>query len=66
MKAIWQSKTFWGAIVTLVAVLFPTVWTAVGVGDDYAMIADKITGIIGTLLVIYGRLAAGGVSLTGK
>ena len=65
-KAIWKSKTFWGAVTALLAVIFPDAWASVGVGDDYSMLAGQIQGFIGGALAIYGRYAAGGVSITGK
>ena len=65
-KAIWQSKTFYGALIALAAVIFPGIWANLGVGDDYSALADKVQSVVGALLVVYGRFAAGGVSLTGK
>lgn len=62
-KNILASKTFWGAVVTLVAVVFPGLWMILGLGDDYGMVADKIQAAAGFILVIYGRYAAGGVHL---
>ena len=65
-KSILQSKTAWGAIIAIVAMMFPGLWMVLGIGDDYSAIADKIQSTIGFVLVIYGRFKAGGVSITGK
>lgn len=65
-KAIWKSKTFWGGLIAVLAVMFPDIWMAFGLGDDYSVYAEKIQGIIGFAMVVWGRLAAGGVSITGK
>jgi hypothetical protein len=60
-KSIFQSKTFYGAILALTAVLFPTLYahilTAVGISDP-TLIASKIVGGIGGVLAIYGRFVA--------
>lgn len=56
-KNIFLSKTFWGAIITLVALLFPDLFTLLGLGDS-SMLADKIVGLIGGGLTIYGRFVA--------
>ena len=65
-KSILQSKTAWGAIIAIVAMMFPGLWMVLGIGDDYSAIADKIQSTICFVLVIYGRFKAGGVSITGK
>lgn len=65
-KNILMSKTFWGAALALVAVLFPGVFVTLGLGDS-AMLADKIVGGLGAVLAIYGRFAATStVSILGK
>jgi hypothetical protein len=55
-KSILQSKTFWGAAVSLFAVLCPGVFMKLGI--DANGLTDKIVGAIGGGLAIYGRLAA--------
>jgi hypothetical protein len=60
-KSIFESKTFYGAILALTAVLFPTLYahilTSVGIMDPN-LIAAKIVGGIGGVLAIYGRFVA--------
>jgi hypothetical protein len=68
-KSIFTSKTFWGSVIGLVSVLFPTFFqhlaAAFGISDP-SLIASKIVGGIGALLAIYGRFAAvQPVTLTG-
>ncbi len=64
-KSIFQSKSFWGAAIALIAILFPHIWTKIGIQQDVA--ADKIVGAIGGLLAIYGRLTAKqAVTILGK
>lgn len=69
-KSILTSKTFYGALLALTSVLFPSFYlhlmTAIGI-DDPSQIADKIVAVIGALLTIYGRFAANQpVTLTGS
>lgn len=68
-KSILTSKTFYGALLGLTSVLFPSFYlhlmTAIGINDP-SQIADKIIAVIGALLTIYGRFAANQpVTLTG-
>ena len=56
-KDLLSSKTFWGAVVTLVAVLFPAVVPLGEVGT----IVDKLVSVAGLAGVVYGRFAAGGI-----
>lgn len=69
-KSIFSSKTFWGAAISLVAVLGPSLFTYIGLSADassQATVVDKIVGGISFLLTVYGRFkATGAVSLTGK
>lgn len=66
-KSLLVSKTFYGALIALFAVMFPTIWVAIGFQGDAAALADKLVGAIGTGIAIYGRLAAThNVTLTGK
>jgi hypothetical protein len=65
-KSIFTSKTFWGSVIALVALVFPMAFAKLGFTDQGAL-ADKIVGGMGTLLAIYGRLAATQpATLTGK
>jgi hypothetical protein len=64
-KSIFTSKTFWGTIVAMVAVMFPRMWSKLGVSQ--VDVVDKIMGGIGGALAIYGRLSASQpATLTGK
>jgi hypothetical protein len=64
-KSILQSKTFWGALIALVAVLFPGTFAKIGIPQ--ADLVDKVVGGIGAVLAIYGRFSATQmVTLTGK
>lgn len=57
-KSILMSKTFWGAVLALIAVLFPDIWMSLGISENGSMLADKIVGGLGGALAIYGRLVA--------
>jgi hypothetical protein len=68
-KSILTSKTFYGALLSLSSVLFPSFYlhlmTAIGINDP-AQIADKLVAVVGALYTIYGRFAATQpVTLTG-
>lgn len=62
-KNILQSKTFWGAIATLLLILFPGVFMLLGMSDDASMFADKLTALATTIFTIWARLQAGGVHI---
>jgi hypothetical protein len=69
-KSIFTSKTFWGSLLGLVAILFPHAFahllTAANISDP-SLLSDKIVGGIGGALAIYGRwTATQPVTLTGK
>lgn len=69
VKSIFSSKTFYGAVVALVAIVFPGFYshalTAIGISDP-GVIVDKIFGAVGAALAIYGRFTATAVTtLTG-
>lgn len=67
-KSVFGSVTFWGAIITAFSLLFPSVYSKLGLtGMDASVIAAHIVGIIGTAITIYGRFRATiKVTLTGK
>ncbi len=67
-KSILSSKTFWGSIIALVAVMFPHIYTNLGLTDANSVgVVDKIVGGLGGALAFYGRFAATtAVTLTGK
>lgn len=65
MKSIFTSKTFWGAVISLLSLFVPKLFTAIGVTPDaatqYAVVA------VGFILTIYGRFKADKqVTVTGK
>lgn len=62
-KNILLSKTFWGAVLTLLLLMFPHVFTALGLTGDTGVYADKLAGGATTLFTIWARLQAGGVHL---
>ena len=69
-KSIFLSKTVWGAVIALVATLFPHLFESVvavlGVNDP-TMLAAQIVGALGAILAIIGRLTAKTqVTITGK
>jgi|HubBroStandDraft_3_1064219.scaffolds.fasta_scaffold56843_4 hypothetical protein len=68
-KSIFASTTFWGAVVSLIAVAFPAFFAALGVTTDaatQAAIAAHIVSGIGFMVTVYGRLTAKQpVSITG-
>lgn len=66
-KSIFLSKTFYGAVLGLLAMFFPdqiaAILSIIGVGDS-AMLIDKLLGLIGGGIAIYGRyVAAGGIHI---
>jgi hypothetical protein len=66
-KSIFASVTFWGAVVTAFSLLFPHLYTTLGLPPDASVVATHIVGGIGTAITIYGRFhATQAVTLTGK
>lgn len=59
-KALWQSKTFWGALVAILASLAGFAGFAVDAGDQAVIVetATTIAGALGGLFAIYGRIKA--------
>jgi hypothetical protein len=61
VKSILASKTFWGALISMIAILFPhmfgTLLYSMNISDA-DLLVDKIVGAFGTGFAIYGRLAA--------
>lgn len=63
-----QSKTIWGAIITVMATVVPVLGPVIGVqlpgdvvrqlGDQTVVVIQAVGGLIGTLLTIYGRVTA--------
>jgi hypothetical protein len=61
-KSIFQSKVFWGALVSLLASLFPHYFA----NKDTANLIDKAVLLAGFAFTIYGRFSANTrVTLTG-
>ena len=67
-KQFLTSKSFWGSVVTLIAMFWPKLFTIFG--TDNAGLVDHIVGGLGGALAIYGRwvanmpLSFGGPSVT--
>jgi hypothetical protein len=60
-KSIFASTTFWGSIVSLVAMFAPKVFLIVGLTPNATGQATAVTYIIsgiGFLVTVYGRLTA--------
>lgn len=60
IKNWWQSKTIWGGIITVLAVVLGAFGYTL-TGDDQSLLVDivsTIVGAIGGLLAIYGRVKA--------
>lgn len=60
IKNWWQSKTIWGGIITVFAVILGAFGYALSGDDQFALveIVSTIGGAIGGLLAIYGRVKA--------
>lgn len=60
MKAWYQSKTVWGALIAVGASLLQIMGAEVDVGTQGALadLAVTTVGAIGGLIAIYGRIAA--------
>lgn len=70
-KTIFASKTFWGAVVTLIVTLDPSLIAKFAAGQDLnaaqAIIVAKCIALSGIAFTIYGRFAATKVvTLSGK
>jgi hypothetical protein len=65
MKSIFATKTFWGSVISLVAMFLPHAFSALGITQDVA--AQYLVGAVGFGLTVYGRFKASQqVSVTGK
>jgi hypothetical protein len=60
-KHIFASKTFWAAVLGMIAMFFPHLFTNLGFTGDAGDYADKITELISFAGIIYGRYKAGGL-----
>jgi hypothetical protein len=65
-KSIFQSQTFWGAVISLYSVLAPGIYAKFfGATPQLTIVGDILTGI-GFIWTVWGRLTAKQVvSLTG-
>jgi len=54
-KGMLQSKTIWGAITSIVAILSMKFGYDIG---DQAMIVNAIIGAVGAALTVWGRITA--------
>jgi hypothetical protein len=58
-KSIFESVTFWGSVLTALAITLPAVAAKFGLTTaDTAVDAQWIVGAIGTIVTIYSRLTA--------
>lgn len=55
-KSIFQSVTFWGSVISVVALFFPKLFVALGM--DPQTVASDIVGGIGFAVTVWGRLRA--------
>lgn len=60
MKAWYQSKTVWGALIAIAASLLHMAGVSLDAGtqNELADLAITMTGGVGGLIAIYGRLVA--------
>lgn len=70
IKSIFSSKTFWGAVVSLLAQFVPHLFTILGATADaagQASIVSWVVTVVGFILTVYGRVKANtAVTLTGS
>lgn len=67
VKSIFQSQTFWGSVVSLVAMLAPHIYTNIVGSATQTTVVSTIVGVIGFLWTVWGRFhATQPVTLTGK
>lgn len=61
-KSIFSSKTFWGAVISLVGFF----WTQLADVNTQAMYVDNIMMVVGFIITVWGRFSAKKpVTLTG-
>lgn len=63
-----HSITIWGTLITALSTVLPLLGPALGLdltpelirqlGDNLVVVAQAITGLIGTIMALYGRAAA--------
>jgi hypothetical protein len=57
-KSIFSSTTFWGSIVSLLALLAPHVYTNLAGNASQTVVVSTIVGVVGFLVTVYGRFTA--------
>jgi hypothetical protein len=56
-KSVLLSKTFWGALVTFLAAVVPTIIHGI-TSEDIMTISSGLIGLAGSIYAVYGRIAA--------
>jgi hypothetical protein len=65
-KSIFSSTTFWGSIVSLIAMVAPHLYSNIAGSASQTTVVSTIVGIIGFIITVYGRFTAKQVvTLTG-
>jgi predicted fused transcriptional regulator/phosphomethylpyrimidine kinase len=57
-KSIFASTTFWGSVVSLVAMLFPHIFANIAGDYPQTTVVSMIVAIIGFITTVYGRFTA--------
>jgi hypothetical protein len=57
-KSIFMSKAFWGAVIAVVALLFPNLFMQLHIVSTDPALPDRIMGAIGVAVGFYGRMKA--------
>ena len=60
VKSLFESRTFWGAVIAVLSALAGFIGYTVAAEDQAALIehVSTITGVIGGLIAIWGRIKA--------
>jgi energy-converting hydrogenase Eha subunit C len=67
VKSIFSSTTFWGSIVSLVAMLAPHIYANIAGSASQTAVVSTIVAVVGFVVTVYGRFTATQkVTLTGK
>ena len=65
-KSIFSSTTFWGSVVSLIAILAPHIYANIAGSASQTTVVSTIVAIIGFGVTVYGRFTAKQVvTLTG-
>lgn len=57
-KSILTSTTFWGSIVSLVAMLFPHIFANIAGTYPQSTVVTMIVAVVGFIITVYGRFTA--------